>query len=1406
MSENFESKNSKIWYLGLDIGTGSVGFCASDDKYNILKKGDKLQCGSRLFDTANTCKERRVFRCNGRRLERRKHRILFLQSIFEQEMNKFDPSFFNRLNRNKDGSMLQYQLFDDKDLEKEYYHKFPTIYRLKKFLLENDTSDLRLLYLALAHSIKYRGHFLQNNISVTSTDSNICDSIISLNEAIEKAILDSLQFQFKIDSISNIEKIFDDKTLANSDRKEKLYSYMINKDSYNTETYKLAKSIIDYILGYKIDIAKIWKEDYKDLTDDDKNGLKELKFSSDKFDEALQNAESILTDVQFEFILAMKAVYNDFVLYQVIGKNEFVCNAMVKKYEEHKNDLKLLQRFIKTYLPEQYNNIFRDKLDGKDITNSYSSYIGYSNSNSNKTIFHDPKNYDKKKWNKQYIKSSYDDFLNYIEKKIDTVDDSAKETYEYKALKKKIEAKTLCKKLNTVDNSTIPYQLNKHEIEAILNRQQKNFPFLLDADEYGTNIDKIISILTFKIPYYVGPLKKEGAENDHAWIKRNLGFENTKITPWNFNDVVNLDESGNSFITRMTNKCTYLRDEDVLPKCSITYQKYLVLNELNNLKLNGNRICQDLKMKIYNEIYLKQKNVTLKGINTYCINHNYIEKGDKIGNKDEEAKINFSLNSYLTLKDILQDKYNDELAEDIIELITVFSEEKDPVRNKLIKEHSDILSMEQINKICRLSFKGWGKFSSAFLKELSATDIKTGETCLSILDILMNTNNNLMEILNSNNYEVSEYGDKVIDQKNFVEACEEINKDLLCDKVNYSAVKDSTLSPSVKREVWQAIKVSKELVKINKCPPAKIFVEVDRENKPSQKVISRRKQIEKLYNELQEQEISNLEELKGQLSSLDDEKLRRDDLYFYFTQLGKDMYTGKGIDLDLLLSKNNSSWDIDHIYPQSVVKDDSNSNRVLASKYINQEVKKNIYPLPESIRKDPVVISLWNKLLKEGLISKTKYNRLTSSIPLTDNQIQGFINWQLVETNQAEKETIRLLKMLYSDSTVVFSKASHVSEFRKKYDIIKSRNINDIHHGHDAYLNIVVGNVWYVKYSGNEFWKNKTVNEDDAIDKLFEYNIEGAWDSNYIGKVKNYILDNKNYLNKYVVTKKKEYIKGKFYDQTIYCRGNAKASIPLHDGWDVDKFGGYYSKVYSYNCLIGDKDNGKTRYKGPYSVSVKDADSKDVLSRILSEHELHDLSNPFMIKLPINTIFEIDGTRYIMRSGVDTKGHIQFSVTTQWQPDQNIAIYVKDIFKFLQKKFDKKNPPKDEIFHLGTRENKIIDIDKRKNLELYDAIFKQLEKPIYSEYGIYKAIQKGVISRNAFIELTTYEQVLQLEQLLNNITSNGSNCECRQIKGKLYNCKYIPSVNELSKHSVYLIDQSVTGLYERRIPIFEKKV
>ena len=99
----------------------------------------------------------------------------------------------------------------------------------------------------------------------------------------------------------------------------------------------------------------------------------------------------------------------------------------------------------------------------------------------------------------------------------------------------------------------------------------------------GSKITKksLICYYSFHIPYFVGPLT-EANKSPFAWMVRK---ETGKIYPWNFNQKVDLIKTAEAFIDRSRAKDTYLYTEPVLPKTSILYQAYCVLNEINNIRI-----------------------------------------------------------------------------------------------------------------------------------------------------------------------------------------------------------------------------------------------------------------------------------------------------------------------------------------------------------------------------------------------------------------------------------------------------------------------------------------------------------------------------------------------------------------------------------------------------------------------------------------------------------------------------------------------------------------------------------------------------------------------------------------------------------------------------------------------------
>ena len=222
--------------------------------------------------------------------------------------------------------------------------------------------------------------------------------------------------------------------------------------------------------------------------------------------------------------------------------------------------MRFLKNFIKTYLPGEFKNVF-------SVTAKGPNYVNYSyNLKSLKAGLASNA--------KEVKKINQEEFCEVINKIIKNA--SVKETddmySDYIDMKSRLEARTFMPKQVNTNNRVIPYQLFYYELNKILEKASKYLPFLNEISDGLTNSNKLLQILKFRIPYYVGPLNPK---SPNAWIKR----KNGNIYPWNFNEIVDGEGSECAFIRKMTNKCSYLPEEDVLPKNSLLYSNFNVLNE-----------------------------------------------------------------------------------------------------------------------------------------------------------------------------------------------------------------------------------------------------------------------------------------------------------------------------------------------------------------------------------------------------------------------------------------------------------------------------------------------------------------------------------------------------------------------------------------------------------------------------------------------------------------------------------------------------------------------------------------------------------------------------------------------------------------------------------------------------------
>ena len=115
-----------------------------------------------------------------------------------------------------------------------------------------------------------------------------------------------------------------------------------------------------------------------------------------------------------------------------------------------------------------------------------------------------------------------EDFCKYIKGVFKGVVPDEEDKADFDYMQSALDINGFCPKQVAGGNCVIPYQLYYSELKKILENAKSYLPFLNEKDEYGTVADKILSIMKFRVPYYVGPLVNlEG--NDTSWIVRKAG-------------------------------------------------------------------------------------------------------------------------------------------------------------------------------------------------------------------------------------------------------------------------------------------------------------------------------------------------------------------------------------------------------------------------------------------------------------------------------------------------------------------------------------------------------------------------------------------------------------------------------------------------------------------------------------------------------------------------------------------------------------------------------------------------------------------------------------------------------------------------------------------------------------------
>lgn len=861
----------------------------------------------------------------------------------------------------------------------EYYKAYPTIYHLRNEMATspNKKYDPKLIYLAIHSIFKSRGNFLYEDLSAAKDVDGPLTQVVDTAKifyGVEEdsseaqlpewlSVLDSHKDDFK-------EILLDSKTYKSKKDKQ---TAIKNKISKNKTFGEFVKLILGYDVKYKSAFGSA----------DDKNDKTSIKLSSPEVDSTITEAGEYA-----EFLSAAKSLYSAIEYISIMYKGRkydentqsesSISDIMIARYKRYQKQLTDLKIVFKAIYPNkagamhpEYHKFFRDYRE----TNNYARYT-YSKSMCDENEF-------KKKILDAIARNEVAILEAGYAEDGETVAEKAKKILLCLGGKPSVLSKVVLTDENfdaeyeaelgylqrprMAGNGVFPNQLHEEELNKILDNQAKHYPQLQERR------DDIIKIFNFKIDYFVGPLGAKGEKPEgFGWLKRNPGFEDVNINALNYDDAIDKVATRTEFITRMVGHCTYLWEEPALPKNSMIYSYFNVLQELSNIsviingaeaqKLNDlhdldglnyfqviiKRLLEsntyklkDLEHSLRRQTQYKDADIVIKGFaNGEKLNSNLKPIRDMM--RIFDLKINAeAYGTSDSIIEFLKSKKAD-VCEKIIKYITIFGESKKILIESLKEIDGLSLTEKQVNDLKALSYSGWGNLSKKLIFEFKDSFDGAEYFGKTILELMENKYKNFISVYSDERYQF---------EQQVKDRLKGINKPI------QEQIEELACSPSVKRGIFQAFKVVQELVKVMGHAPENIFIEFARgedKNKKGEVSKSRQKEMRKKYELAKSSAQSLYDEY---MKHVDRSKLEGDkqaDVKFfdservmlYYLQAGRCMYSKEILDLNHL-----SDYDVDHIVPQCLIKDDSFDNKVLVKRTANNE-KGDSEVVPEEIRQN----------------------------------------------------------------------------------------------------------------------------------------------------------------------------------------------------------------------------------------------------------------------------------------------------------------------------------------------------------------------------------------------------------------------------------------------------------------------
>ena len=204
---------------------------------------------------------------------------------------------------------------------------------------EDKKFDIRMVYLAIAHIIKYRGNFLYPGEEFSTSEyTSIKQFFLDFNDILDELSNElednedySAEYFDKIENINDdfLEKLkvilMEIKGISNK-KKELLDLFNVNKKSIYNEL------VIPFISGSaKVNISSL------SVIKNSKHPKTEISLGSEELEGQVEEAISVAPEIKsvLEMIIKIKEISDFYFINKILSDSKTISESMVKMYDEH---------------------------------------------------------------------------------------------------------------------------------------------------------------------------------------------------------------------------------------------------------------------------------------------------------------------------------------------------------------------------------------------------------------------------------------------------------------------------------------------------------------------------------------------------------------------------------------------------------------------------------------------------------------------------------------------------------------------------------------------------------------------------------------------------------------------------------------------------------------------------------------------------------------------------------------------------------------------------------------------------------------------------------------------------------------------------------------------------------------